>query len=199
MDVNSIRVLLTFLGLIHIVAERPLGYTPPDIPEKKISTDVPNDLREHIEKLYSLDASVRLIAAERLKKMGERAIPAIPFLIELLGDDTRLFGGWKGASPGVEAAEALGNIGSLAVKPLIAVLKHENHTRRKNATRALVWIDVDAVEQLVAALKNKNPNVRAQAAIALGEIKDRRAVKHLISIAKDPDAFVRSNVIRALG
>ncbi|MBA7613244.1 hypothetical protein ES703_20489 [subsurface metagenome] len=58
---------------------------------------------------------------------------------------------------------------------------------------------MDAVEQLVAALKNKNPNVRAQAAIALGEIKDRRSVKHLISIAKDRDAFVRASVVQALG
>jgi len=96
MNMNTIRMFLTFLA-VFISAGRSPVYTPPDIPTEKIPSDTPAEIREQIEKLYSSDASVRLVAAERLGRMGERAIPAIPFLIEILGDDTVLLGGWKGA------------------------------------------------------------------------------------------------------
>ncbi len=193
------RMRWALLVVTIITAEGLWAYTPPDIPKEKIPSDIPAEVREQIEKLYSSAPAARLVAAEKLGRMSERAVPAIPFLVELLGDDTLLLGGWKGASPGTAAAESLGKIGGPSVKPLIAALKDENPVRRRNTTRALVEIDVDAVEELIAALKDKNPNVRGQAAMALGEIKDRRTVEPLISIAKDPEPFVRANVVRALG
>ncbi len=160
--------------------------------------EMPAELREHIKDLYSPTPSARLRAATALGRMGERAGPAIPFLIVLLGDDTVIGGGYKGAMPGREAADALAGIGVPAVMPLIAALKDPNPITRRHATQSLTKLDVDAVDELIKALRDENPKVRGHAATALGDIKDRHAVGHLISVANDSDAFVRARVAFAL-
>ena len=58
---------------------------------------------------------------------------------------------------------------------------------------------MDVVGSIVQALKDNDSNVRFNAALALGEIGDIRAVVPLIQALKDDDSFVLSNVAGALG
>ena len=57
----------------------------------------------------------------------------------------------------------------------------------------------DEVDILIQRLKDKNEGVRRMAAVALGEIKDTRAVEPLIAALKDNDRSVRWNAAGALG
>jgi len=78
----------------------------------------------------------------------------------------------------------------------IAALKDKEWNVRYWAGESLGKSGTLAVEPLIAALKNKDSDVRANAAIALGEIKDVRAVQPLIATLKDPDA--RWKAVQAL-
>ena len=55
------------------------------------------------------------------------------------------------------------------------------------------------VKRLIEALKDKDRDVRRDAANALGEIKDARAVEPLIKALKDEDNYVREQAAAALG
>ena len=57
----------------------------------------------------------------------------------------------------------------------------------------------DEVDMLIQRLKDKNEGVRRMAAVALGEIKDTRAVEPLIAALKDNDRSVRWSAAEALG
>ena len=57
----------------------------------------------------------------------------------------------------------------------------------------------DEVDMLIQRLKDKNEGVRRMAAMALGEIKDTRAVEPLIAELKDVDSGARLDAARALG
>ncbi len=63
-----------------------------------------------------------------------------------------------------------------------------------------MWQKADEVDMLIQRLKeDKNEGVRRMAAVALGEIKDTRAVEPLIAALKDKDSSVRNNAAEALG
>ena len=57
----------------------------PSIPKEKIPEDIQDEVREAIIGLYSSDPVERIYSTVHLGKMGERAAPAIPFLVSLLG------------------------------------------------------------------------------------------------------------------
>jgi HEAT repeat protein len=96
------------------------------------------------------------------------------------------------------AAKKLGDRGDTrAVQPLIAALKDEKAGIR--AADALVQIGKPSVDLLIVALKDENPLARRNAAMALGEIGDIRAINSLIGALKDEDPIVRRNSARALG
>jgi HEAT repeat protein len=105
------------------------------------------------------------------------------------------------ADPSIEknAAGALVSIGTPAIEPLIATLKDTNETLRGNAADVLASIGAPAVAPLIAALKDADFNVRTYSALALGEIKDPRAVEPLVAALKDTQADVRTNAAWALG
>ena len=60
------------------------------------------------------------------------------------------------------------------------------------------WLDPAGVEFLVAALKHENVSMRIDAAGALGELGDPRAVKPLEGLLGDEDPYVRMAVTKAL-
>jgi len=97
------------------------------------------------------------------------------------------------------AAKALGEIkATLAVEPLIAVLKDKSGLVRQSAALALGQIgDSRAVEPLITVLKDIF--LLRPAAKALGQIGDTRAVEPLIAALKNSDKFARSAVVESLG
>ncbi len=100
------------VGIIH-----PQRYII-DIPKENMPSNIPGDLRAEIEKLYSSSPVNRGYAAIALGDMGEKASPAVPFLIGILDDYTSLH--WVNekfhiptgstTSPSELAIEALGRI-----------------------------------------------------------------------------------------
>jgi len=178
------------------------GYAQPGIAKENIPSNISAHVRKQIERLYSLAPVERADAAVHLGQMGEQAVPAIPFLVGLLGDTTQLVGQAGGAatSPGVEAARALVRIGKPVVEPLVAALEDENSYVQGYAAWTLGEIgDPRAVEPLIAALKDKDPFVSERAAWALGEIKDRRAVEPLIAALNHEQWLVRTTAAEAVG
>jgi len=99
------------------------------------------------------------------------------------------------------AVEALGEIGDAgAVEPLITLLKHEDMSSvRWKTAESLVKIGAPSVEPLISVLQHSDSDVRWKAAIALGEIRDPRAIGPLIRQLSDTDRFVKSRVAHALG
>ena len=63
---------------------------------------------------------------------------------------------------------------------------------------ALVNIGEPAVEMLINALKDKKCPIRSNAAEALGEIGDTRAVKPLIKALTDEDSEIQKIATKAL-
>ena len=66
------------------------------------------------------------------------------------------------------------------------------------AVHALRVIGGPAVDPLIEALQNQIPTVRKRAAIALGEIGDKRAVEPLTPLLGDKKSFVREATEDAL-
>ena len=70
---------------------------------------------------------------------------------------------------------------------------------RVAAGNTLVKIGAPAVEALTVALHNPNRDVRFNAARALGEIRDPRAVESVLDLLRDQNRTVRLAAARALG
>lgn len=96
------------------------------------------------------------------------------------------------------AAESLGKIkDSRAIEPLITTaLKDRDQNVRDLAAKAL---GESAFELLISALNDENANLRSNAAILLGMIKDYRSVEPLITALKDSEWNVRRKAAEALG
>jgi HEAT repeat protein len=177
------------------------------------------DVKEKIQQLSSPDPAKRASAACALQKMGSHAEPAIPALIALLNDGTRVapelvcyreyfsekgldpqFEGLREPSPGEAAVQALVALGEPSVEPLIGALKDSQWRTRKNAARALLHLrDARALHPLLAALKDDAWQVRANAAMALGEQRGEEIAEPLIVALKDSNAAVRWSAAIALG
>ena len=79
------------------------------------------------------------------------------------------------------------------------VANHHNASLLNSALQVLTSSDVDTLLPLVELLKGSDPDLRMQAALALGEQGDSRAVAALIDALRDDDPNVRYHAIEALG
>jgi HEAT repeat protein len=117
-------------------------------------------------------------------------------LLENLRTIEPLVGALKDTDEGVVlmAVEALAKFGESAIKPLLSVLHRSEHTRWA-ATRALgqIWGLAE-----VAKLGDKRSSNRQEAAEALGELGDIRAVEPLNAALKDSDWQVGLKAAKAL-
>ena len=181
--------------------------------------NVSADVKQKIQELSASDPGKRAAAACALQKMGSRAEPAIPALVGLLNDGTRVapelvcyreyfseklidpeFEGLKVPSPGEAAVQALVALGQPSVEPLIGALNDKEWRTRKNAAAALYYLrDPRALEPLLGALRDDVWQVRATAATALSERRDERIVEPLIVALNDSNAAVRWSAALALG
>ncbi len=150
-----------------------VGCVPDMPPMKEIPKDSVPVVRQAIHRLYSISAQYRAQGCLDLGMMGEKASPAVPFLIPLLADETMAW------SPSV-------------------FIPYIGRAVSGEASDALVLIGRSAVDLLAAAMKHRNPAMRAGAACCLRRIKDPRAVNSLLSALDDPDASVRVAAARAL-
>ena len=88
-----------------------------------------------------------------------------------------------------------------AIKALLNLLgqDYRNLEILNSALQVLTMVDVDTFSPLVGFLRHADPDLRMQAALALGEQRDLRAVDVLLDALNDEDANVRFHVIEALG
>jgi len=94
---------------------------------------------------------------------------------------------------------------NIAMEGPIQALNNKNEYVHHITVAGIVKIGTSATEPMIDVLSNSNgtrsPFQRESAAEILGKLKDRRAVKPLIDIAKDPaeDEYFRITVVEALG
>lgn len=150
---------------------------------------------------------------------GKRGdIEAIPSLIAMLGDDSKIpfvkcwGSNWgpalqtfKHPSPGEQAALVLASFGRPAFTPLTNELDSSNPTVRRNAAWAIGELTnmapgerANAVPQLITLLGDSDQWVRMAAARALGELRDDRALSKLVATLSDDDWRVRELATWAL-
>lgn len=130
------------------------------------------------------DWQVREVAIEALGEVGSPAVE--PLLKQIRDWDIRKY-----------VIRSLGRIRDERVlEPLVNQLRSDEFGL--DATEALIDLGQPAVERLVAALKDKDESIRKQAVIALGRIKDASAIDPLIEMLKDKDWFTRLTAAAAL-
>ncbi|MGB2769305.1 MAG: HEAT repeat domain-containing protein, partial [Candidatus Zixiibacteriota bacterium] len=100
----------------------------------------------------------------------------------------------------IYAADALANIGTPAIAPLLAAINDSSSHKRLCAARALGKIgDIRAVQPLIRALKDKVWRVRHHATVSLGDLGDSRAVQPLLTaLDVETNYTVQSNILTAI-
>ena len=181
--IKKISIALFVLMLVISFGSRCAYQKRPSIPKKNIPANVPADVRKQIEKLYSSDPIDRGYGVVHLGEMRKKAIPAVPFLIGILNDRTRLL--WSSGATYIRGGKIISD--------------GEPTSVRQEAVLALGKIgDARAVEPLCAALKDRSSNIRQHAASALGKIGDARAVEPLVDSLKNEHAFVKRCAAKVL-
>jgi len=176
------------------VGRQPPGVTAVDtVPPIQFSKGVPDELKPLVDQLSASDPIEQIFAAFELRKMGKRAIPATPYLlrrlrntmlVELSRRDRRKLGeDIDRLSPAKAAAMSLASIGKPIVGNLNRALHHDEAPVRAGAAWVLGEIKhSSSVGPLLAKVKDPNGTVRGMAAIALGKIRDPRAIPLLVTM-----------------
>lgn len=84
------------------------------------------------------------------------------------------------------------------IEILIENFSSQDADVKADSVKALVEAGEPAVEPLIQALNSKDPEIRENAAITLGKIKDERAIKPLIKLLTDEEWEVESAATSAL-
>jgi HEAT repeat protein len=161
---------------------------------------------------------VKAVRGEAIEMLGEIGAPGVESLIGALKDRDEYVRG--------RAARALGKTMDVrGVKPLVAALRDADKDVRwdvANALEGLGWqpgkdqdgaaywmaklqwaqctsIGAPSMKLLTEALKDKDGYVRSEAAEALGDLNDSRAVGLLIAALRDKDVKLRGGAARGLG
>ncbi|MBN1126390.1 MAG: HEAT repeat domain-containing protein [Sedimentisphaerales bacterium] len=137
----------------------------------------------------SMDAAVRMAAAEALGKIGDPS--AVMPLVRTMNDDNELVA--------KAAAKAIGSMKSTAaMRPFQMALYDRNVDVCKDAVRKLGMIGSDqAISLLARATKHGDLFVRQEVAAALGKSGNPLATKPLVAMLSD--RMVQNDVIDALG
>lgn len=142
-------------------------------------------------------------AAKKVGEMGNRAIPAIPFLIQLLNDNgetefNREIGLFEEVSNA--ALSSLIKFGKPSVQPCIDALKWSEEER----LGALIFVlgqikDPAAIGPLTTLTTDIDPHVRVCAVDAFRGWTDSKGVAPLICALQDTDQDVRESAATVLG
>ncbi|HEX5890503.1 MAG TPA: HEAT repeat domain-containing protein [Pyrinomonadaceae bacterium] len=147
--------------------------------------------RELAARLAQGDESARLNAAETLSA-------------DVSYDATSLLGALSDDSWQVRRAAVKGVSQRAAPEAIAALLNsvvenHHNPALLNSALQVLASSEVDTLSPLLELLKDSDADLRMQAALALGEQGNTRAVGALIEALSDEDSNVRYHAIEALG
>lgn len=140
---------------------------------------------------HDKNGSVRLYAARALGELGHPG--ARSHLIESLQEDRNVDVRVRAA----RALGRLG--GEEVVMPLVEALSDGNSQVCITAADALIEIGPIAVNPLIEILHNERVNVRCDATRALGELGERSAVPHLLGMLHDEWVNVRIYAVQSLG
>jgi len=140
------------------------------------------DVERLVDQLSSPKPRQRAAAAMALGKLGADAKGAIPVLIKMLRDDAVLPGGEFDTHVSTKASWALEQIGKPAVPSLLALLRNKDGFLRQRAILALGEIRDARAIDPLLRALDDEDYIRESAASALGHIQDPKAVEPLISL-----------------
>ena len=150
---------------------------------------------EHERKLAARlaheDEATRLNAAEVI---SDDASYDSTTLLDALSDDS-----WRVRRAAIKGVSQRAAPEAIAALLNSVVENHQNPSLLNSALQVLASSDVDTFSPLLELLKGSDPDLRMQAALALGEQGNTRAVPALVAALKDDDANVRYHAIEALG
>lgn len=180
-------LVLGLVGLALLGCEA--SSTRPELPEASIPASAATEVREAMTRLYAQSPHARAKAATRLGAMGERALPAAPYLASLLRDASKVEGSVS-ANPFFETPDQVAFHAGLALaalgKPgrtlLMTAAKDGNDNAKRAAVYALGEAQVRAAVPLLVELlrSRQTPVVRENVPLALQKIGDLSAVPALI-------------------
>jgi HEAT repeat protein len=185
-------VLAIVVIVVFVVVCRSSGDTIPPIPP-----NISPELQSLIKGTLSKDAGERMAAVHGLDRLGDGAVPAIPFLIRLLGDQSSV----DCCTLNRAAYSVLKALGDPAIRPLIAYLSHSSSASQRENIAMLLGLSRDrhVVEPLVSLLGDRDPDVRKQAAFALRLTHDGRSIDPLLARLQDSAGKVRGAAAWTLG
>jgi HEAT repeat protein len=160
-----------------------------------VPADAPDAVRKVLAELNSMDPQRRAAAATSLGDLTWDQDRSVDVLLQALNDPS-----YRVRS---SAAAALGKQGGgKAVEPLVARLEDPSEDRnvRSASAQALGQLKaVAAVESLIGALADPVWHLRYQAALALGQIGEARAVDPLANVVRyEANFFVREAAEQSL-
>ncbi|NJK34505.1 MAG: HEAT repeat domain-containing protein [Oscillatoriales cyanobacterium SM2_2_1] len=143
--------------------------------------------------IQGLDSSSGIVRKEAAWALGQIRSPLACTRLSQLLEDSDI-------SVQSQASQALRNIGATSVTAVIQVLSHRSSHTRSVVVRTLGQLGrEEAIAPLgELLLKDEYSFVRADAAIALGEIGTYESVAYLAQALKDGDRTVRKSASRAL-
>ncbi|MCY1041375.1 HEAT repeat domain-containing protein [Corallococcus sp. bb12-1] len=151
----------------------------------------PGALETFTEGLHDESWRVRHAAAEGLRRLPD-AEGVVTRLISVLGER-----GETGARNA--AAEALAGMGTVALRPLVQLLEHEDPDQRKLAVDILGQLGRTEVEDVILrSLSDVDLNVRVSAAEALGRIGGEAAVRALEALLDADTSLLRLAALEGL-
>ncbi len=192
------------LCLLVVVTASACSDTPRDRIERlEIRSIVQSDVQIHIENLTSARARERGRAIVALSSLGQKAEPAIPYLIILLDDDA-ICNRLNLSTVGDYAKGALCSIGKPSVEPLHYAVTNRTIVTAKGHALALLALgqlgDARVVEEVIMNLSAQDRSTRRAAAEALRNLRDARSFEDLTkALGFDRDAEVRWISALALG
>ncbi|MDT5156191.1 MAG: hypothetical protein QOH51_548 [Acidobacteriota bacterium] len=148
--------------------------------------------RDLSEQLAHADEDTRLGAARTLAE--DESLEPAPPLLGALEDES-----WRVRRVAVEGLAR--RAAPEAIAALLASVRENHHHLGllNSALQVLAMSDVDTLSPLVEFLHDKDADLRMQAALALGEQRDERAIPALLGALDDADTNVRYHAIEALG
>ncbi|MGA2798538.1 MAG: HEAT repeat domain-containing protein [Thermoguttaceae bacterium] len=220
-----IIVLVLICSVLACYVLIPHPHVSEKLTEKDISSNTPPDVTKLIKMTLSSDQLSQVIGARELGLLGPRAVPAIPFLIQLSSNEEDfkpehepllsscyemsnkfnpfLSGFSESTTSRYEAGCALRAIGEPASQILIEILKDKHAEPCKR--RAAAWVFMEGFQPTMKDLfikilsnKKEDDDVRLCLVNALGATDDSKLLNlyHDILSDKTEDEYLRESILK---